>query len=61
MRRSAAADLRTRLADPAPPAGPISDRETFRLRGLVHDPVHYGRLYLVGDAAHIVSPMGGKA
>ncbi|MER6425609.1 4-hydroxybenzoate 3-monooxygenase [Streptomyces sp. NPDC001137] len=52
--------LRTRLADPALTAGPITDRETFRLRSLVHDPMQYGRLYLVGDAAHIVSPMGGK-
>ncbi|GAA3838055.1 4-hydroxybenzoate 3-monooxygenase [Streptomyces coacervatus] len=52
--------LHTRLADPALPAGPITDRETFRLRSLVHDPMQYGRLYLVGDAAHIVSPMGGK-
>ncbi|MFD7817139.1 4-hydroxybenzoate 3-monooxygenase [Streptomyces sp. NPDC059785] len=52
--------LRTRLADPALTAGPVTDRETFRLRSLVHDPMQYGRLFLVGDAAHIVSPMGGK-
>ncbi|MFE2067550.1 4-hydroxybenzoate 3-monooxygenase [Streptomyces sp. NPDC059467] len=52
--------LRTRLADPALTAGPITDRESFRLRSLVHDPMQYGRLFLVGDAAHIVSPMGGK-
>lgn len=41
-------------------SGPITDREIFRLRSLVHDPMRYGRLFLVGDAAHIVSPMGGK-
>ncbi|MEU2421973.1 FAD-dependent monooxygenase [Streptomyces sp. NPDC007851] len=52
--------LRTRLGDPALAAGPITDRETFRLRSLVHDPMQYGRLFLVGDAAHIVSPLGGK-
>ncbi|MFD8717726.1 4-hydroxybenzoate 3-monooxygenase [Streptomyces sp. NPDC059629] len=52
--------LRARLADPALTAGPITDRESFRLRSLVHDPMQYGRLFLVGDAAHIVSPMGGK-
>jgi p-hydroxybenzoate 3-monooxygenase len=52
--------LRTRLADPALTAGPITDREIFRLRSLVHEPMQYGRLFLVGDAAHIVSPMGGK-
>ncbi|MFD4555592.1 4-hydroxybenzoate 3-monooxygenase [Streptomyces sp. NPDC058469] len=52
--------LRTRLGDPALVSGPITDREIFRLRSLVHDPMQYGRLFLVGDAAHIVSPMGGK-
>ena len=52
--------LRTRLGDPALTSGPITDREIFRLRSLVHDPMQYGRLFLVGDAAHIVSPMGGK-
>ncbi|MFI6017762.1 4-hydroxybenzoate 3-monooxygenase [Streptomyces sp. NPDC051287] len=52
--------LRSRLADPALTAGEITDRETFRLRSLVHDPMQYGRLFLVGDAAHILSPMGGK-
>ncbi|MFJ9147920.1 4-hydroxybenzoate 3-monooxygenase [Streptomyces sp. NPDC102270] len=52
--------LRTRLGDAALVRGPITDREVFRLRSLVHDPMQYGRLFLVGDAAHIVSPMGGK-
>ncbi|MEU1184594.1 4-hydroxybenzoate 3-monooxygenase [Streptomyces sp. NPDC005820] len=52
--------LRTRLGDRALTSGPITEREIFRLRSLVHDPMHYGRLFLVGDAAHIVSPMGGK-
>jgi len=52
--------LRTRLGDPALVSGPITDREIFRLRSLVHEPMQYGRLHLVGDAAHIVSPMGGK-
>ncbi|WP_260470762.1 4-hydroxybenzoate 3-monooxygenase [Streptomyces sp. RP5T] len=52
--------LRTRLADPALVPGLITDREVFRLRGLVHDPMQYGRLFLVGDSAHIVSPLGGK-
>ncbi|MEU9170321.1 4-hydroxybenzoate 3-monooxygenase [Streptomyces sp. NPDC048420] len=52
--------LRIRLGDPGLVSGPITDREIFRLRSLVHDPMQYGRLFLVGDAAHIVSPMGGK-
>lgn len=52
--------LRTRLGDADLLSGLITDREIFRLRSLVHDPMQYGRLFLVGDAAHIVSPMGGK-
>ncbi|MCX5425574.1 4-hydroxybenzoate 3-monooxygenase [Streptomyces sp. NBC_00078] len=52
--------LRGRLGDSALAAGPITEREIFQLRSLVHDPMQYGRLFLVGDAAHIVSPMGGK-
>jgi p-hydroxybenzoate 3-monooxygenase len=52
--------LRARLGDPALPTGPITDMELFALRSVVHDPMSYGRLYLLGDAAHILSPMGGK-
>jgi len=52
--------LRTRLADPDLPTGPVTDREVFALRSVVHDPMSYGRLYLLGDAAHVISPMGGK-
>ncbi|TKA08293.1 4-hydroxybenzoate 3-monooxygenase [Actinacidiphila oryziradicis] len=52
--------LRARLGDPALVSGPITERELFQLRSIVHDPMDHGRLFLVGDAAHIVSPMGGK-
>lgn len=52
--------LRTRLHDDALVAGPITEREMFALRGRVCEPMSYGRLYLLGDAAHIVPPMGGK-
>jgi p-hydroxybenzoate 3-monooxygenase len=52
--------LRARLADPYLATGPVTDREIFALRSVVHDPMSYGRLYLLGDAAHIMSPMGGK-
>jgi p-hydroxybenzoate 3-monooxygenase len=52
--------LRARLGDEGLPAGPITETEVFPLRSVVHEPMRYGRLYLAGDAAHVVSPMGGK-
>jgi p-hydroxybenzoate 3-monooxygenase len=52
--------LRARLGDDGLPAGPITEKEVFPLRSVVHEPMSYGRLYLAGDAAHVVAPMGGK-
>jgi p-hydroxybenzoate 3-monooxygenase len=52
--------LRRRLGDATLAAGPITDKTVFPLRSVVHEPMSYGRLYLAGDAAHLVSPMGGK-
>jgi p-hydroxybenzoate 3-monooxygenase len=52
--------LRTRLADPGLVTGAITDMEIVAHRSVVHDPMSYGRLYLLGDAAHIISPLGGK-
>ncbi|MDR3083351.1 MAG: 4-hydroxybenzoate 3-monooxygenase [Streptomyces sp.] len=52
--------LRTRLDDDGLVAGPITEKVVFPLRSVVHEPMRHGRLYLVGDAAHVVSPMGGK-
>jgi p-hydroxybenzoate 3-monooxygenase len=52
--------LRIRLADPDLATGPVTEVEAFAHRSVVHDPMSYGRLYLLGDAAHIISPMGGK-
>lgn len=40
--------------------GRITDRHIVPLRGVVHSPMSHGRLHLVGDAAHIVSPMSAK-
>ena len=53
-------ELRARLGREDLPGGEITDREVFGLRGLVCEPMSYGRLYLLGDAAHIIPPMGGK-
>jgi 2-polyprenyl-6-methoxyphenol hydroxylase-like FAD-dependent oxidoreductase len=32
----------------------------FAHRSVVHEPMSHGRLFLLGDAAHLVAPMGGK-
>jgi p-hydroxybenzoate 3-monooxygenase len=40
--------------------GPITQRGITAMRAFVVDPMQYGRLFLVGDAAHIVPPTGAK-
>jgi p-hydroxybenzoate 3-monooxygenase len=40
--------------------GPIVDRSIAEMRGFVTEPMQYGRLYLAGDAAHIVPATGAK-
>jgi p-hydroxybenzoate 3-monooxygenase len=40
--------------------GPILERSIAAMRSFVVDPMRYGRLYLAGDAAHIVPPTGAK-
>ncbi|WP_088343162.1 MULTISPECIES: 4-hydroxybenzoate 3-monooxygenase [Rhodomicrobium] len=40
--------------------GPILQRGITPLRSVVVEPMRYGRLYLAGDAAHIVPPTGAK-
>jgi p-hydroxybenzoate 3-monooxygenase len=52
--------LRARLGDPDLPAGSVTEKALVEMRSFVVDPMSYGRLYLVGDAAHIITPMGGK-
>jgi p-hydroxybenzoate 3-monooxygenase len=54
------AQLRERFWLPDLPAGPITETELVRLRSQVFEPMSYGRLYLLGDAAHVISPMGAK-
>ena len=44
----------------APNVGPIVQKGITAMRSVVADPMHYGRLYLAGDAAHIVPPTGAK-
>jgi p-hydroxybenzoate 3-monooxygenase len=40
--------------------GRILERGTFELHSCVTEPMQHGRVFLAGDAAHIVSPAGGK-
>jgi p-hydroxybenzoate 3-monooxygenase len=56
-------ELRRRL-DPAAAArvvtGPSIEKSLAPLRSFVAEPLRFGRLFLVGDAAHIVPPTGAK-
>jgi p-hydroxybenzoate 3-monooxygenase len=52
--------LRQRLGDRTLATGEITDREIVEMRSFVADPMAYGRLFLAGDAAHIITPMGAK-
>jgi p-hydroxybenzoate 3-monooxygenase len=40
--------------------GRISQKSIVSMRSFVAEPMQYGRLYLAGDAAHIVPPTGAK-
>jgi len=43
-----------------PAEGAITQKSVTGMRSFVADPMRYGRLYLAGDAAHIVPPTGAK-
>ncbi|MEU9730490.1 4-hydroxybenzoate 3-monooxygenase [Streptomyces sp. NPDC048002] len=40
--------------------GPITQKSVTPMRSWVHEPMRHGRLFLAGDAAHIVPPTGAK-
>jgi p-hydroxybenzoate 3-monooxygenase len=56
------AELHARLAadDWSLTEGPILQRGVTGMRSFVVEPMQYGRLFLAGDAAHIVPPTGAK-
>jgi p-hydroxybenzoate 3-monooxygenase len=57
------AELRTRLATDdgwRPNEGPIFQKGVTGMRSFVAEPMRFGRLFLAGDAAHIVPPTGAK-
>ena len=43
-----------------PNQGPIFQKGVTPMRSYVAEPMQYGRMYLAGDAAHIVPPTGAK-
>ncbi len=43
-----------------PSVGPITQKSVTPMRSFVTEPMQYGRLYLAGDAVHIVPPTGAK-
>ncbi|WP_094077696.1 4-hydroxybenzoate 3-monooxygenase [Notoacmeibacter marinus] len=56
-------ELRRRLPDEAAETletGPSVEKSIAPLRSFVSEPMRYGRLFLAGDASHIVPPTGAK-
>ncbi|QNU63794.1 4-hydroxybenzoate 3-monooxygenase [Vreelandella titanicae] len=56
-------ELKRRLPDEVATklvTGPSIEKSIAPLRSYVVEPMQYGRLFLVGDAAHIVPPTGAK-
>jgi p-hydroxybenzoate 3-monooxygenase len=56
-------EFRARLSGPdgfRVAEGPIVQKGIVAMRSLVVDPMRHGRLFLAGDAAHIVPPTGAK-
>ncbi|MGP3943440.1 FAD-dependent monooxygenase [Streptomyces sp. 6N106] len=53
-------DARLALPPGALRRGPVLERSLVEMRTWVVEPMHLGRVALVGDAAHIVPPSGGK-
>ncbi len=57
------AEFRARLATVdgwAPREGPVVQKNIVAMRSFVCEPMQHGRLFLAGDAAHIVPPTGAK-
>ena len=56
-------ELRPRLPDAAAArlvTGPSIEKSITPLRSFVAEPLRYGRLFLAGDAGHVVPPTGAK-
>ena len=56
-------ELRIRFANAEgwlPNQGPVLQKSVAAMRSFVVEPMQFGRLFLAGDAAHIVPPAGAK-
>lgn len=55
-------ELQQRMASPGwrINEGPVIDKSITPMRSFVCEPLRHGRLFLLGDAAHIVPPTGAK-
>ncbi|MQY07705.1 4-hydroxybenzoate 3-monooxygenase [Actinomadura macrotermitis] len=55
-------ELSTRMAVPGwtLATGPVTEKSITPMRSFVAEPMRHGRLFLAGDAAHIVPPTGAK-
>lgn len=55
-------ELRARLAKPGwhLNEGPVISKNMLEMVSKVREPMRYGSLFLLGDAAHIITPSGGK-
>ncbi|MFI6582845.1 4-hydroxybenzoate 3-monooxygenase [Embleya sp. NPDC050493] len=53
-------ELETRFGGPVASRGPVTSKQVVPLRGVVFSPMSHGRLYLLGDAAHLISPMSAQ-
>ena len=54
------AELTRRLGSERPLQGAVLERDLLDLRVRVREPLQSGPVYLAGDAAHLVTPAGGK-
>lgn len=52
--------LRLGLEDDGPLRGEVLERDLMDLRVRVREPLQRGCVYLAGDAAHLITPAGGK-
>ncbi|WP_017975144.1 4-hydroxybenzoate 3-monooxygenase [Actinopolyspora halophila] len=55
-------ELRTRLAKPGWTLneGDIFSKNILEMESRVIEPMRHGRIFLLGDAAHVITPSGGK-